>query len=469
MLPQIVAATRPPTIGRYVFVSYSHKDARLAAAFMEALYGLAGNAEDLGLARERIFFDRGQLLAGDKWSDGIESALRVADLVLFLVSTSSLNSAFCVQRELAIAAEAGKTIVPVLLSPTAEWQGRKMLPGRPDTTLGSLQAVPTDDRNGVQPISGGTWTNQPVALAQAMKQIAMSLRRGAAPGMAPGGQVLQPAAGARARNAPRRTLPPLLPHLCNQMQPENSFEKGLDGWPEGRALLVLLKGEYPDDTTGFWNRVREKNLADYCEQSLGRMLRPAQPLVLPRAGDAGPDAEDLQRALRRRLSEALTGKPRALANGLALAALLATLDGVLPLWGTLPQDSAAASGDLLRALLAVLDDVPDGTPMNRLAITLLIEDPGLVAEDQLVKLLSLQAVRTHVIETRRLQPLSGDDVKIWHRAHDLEGIVGMDEETFVQRLFEGAPNLRHRTFDQRVRPILGLTRDEAAQRPEGEP
>lgn len=451
-LPPITYSNAPAAVGRHVFVSYSHKDYKLAQDVVDALYALAGNAEELGLARERIFFDSARLTAGDRWSEQIDNALQLADVMLFLVSTASLNSAYCISDELGVAVAHGKTIVPVLLSPTPEWENRK-LPGDPaGQRLGSLQGVPSDNGR-LHPISGGPWANRSVALERTMQGIARLLRRDA-----PAAPATAPAATA---GGPRRALPPMLPSLCNQMASVLSFDNGLDAWPAERALMVLLKGEFADHTSGFWDRVRLTQLADYCEQVLGRPLREPRPLLLPSAADAGGDATALRVAVRRQLSEALTGRPRALPNGEALATLLAADDGVRLLEVILPQDTADNTAPLLQALLAVLDDVPAGAALGRLGLGVLIEEPSLVAEERLVQRLALAPARTHLFETRRLQLLTGDEVRRWHRAHDLGPVVGLDEERFVQRVFGDAAQLRHLTFDQRVRPLLGLAREES--------
>lgn len=449
-LPQIVAPASTGAVGRHVFVSYSHLDAELAEPFMRTLYALAGNLPELGLAPERIFYDRAKLKAGDDWDDSIKSHLQRADIFLFLVSSNSLTSRYCLKEELTGAASLGIAIVPVLLSPTPMWENRPVEGDARNRRLGAFNAVPINGKAGPQPIRGGNWATRDQALAQAAQQIAARLQRDDAP--------LSPTT-AHAPQSTRRALPPLLPNLCNQQQPEDSFENGLDLWTPEKALLVLVKGEFVDDAPGFWERLCHKNLAGFCEVA-SQALRPARPLELPSAFDGAQLQADLLPAVRRKLSEALFGNSRRMRSGADLAALLATDDAVQPLWATLPSEAAEGSAAVLQALLALLDEAPAGAPLGRLVIAVLVENPALVADDQLALTLALRATRTHVVEARRLQPLKRDDVKRWHRQHQLQDTLALDEEQLVERLFKQGELLRHRPFDQLVRPLLGLSAKE---------
>ena len=467
-LPQIVAATTPSAGGRRVFVSYSHLDADLAEAFMRALRVLAGNMPELCLAPERIFYDRAHLKAGDDWNDVIKSQLLLADVFLLLVSNHSLDSRYCLQEELHGAAVLGIPIVPVLLSTVPAWDSRPIEGDPLGRRLGALNAVPINGKSGLQPIRGGNWATRDQALTQAMQQIAARLVRDAAPlqqaaagaaaGLAPGARAAVGAGAARgAARPPQRVLAPLLPNYCNQQPPEDSFESGLDRWRPGRALLVLVKGEFADDTTGFWERLCSKNLVDFCElQNLP--LGSPKSLELPRAFDAGQLVDELALSVRRRLSEALFLNARRLRSGADLAALLAAQGSVLPLCTTLPDEPAPAAAALLGALLALIEDVPADAPLDRLVIAVMVENPLLVADPALASTLQLlgRFERCDIVETRRLQPLTTDDVMRWHRHHDLTAVLRLDEGQLVDRLFAGAATLRHRPFDQLVRPLLGL-------------
>ncbi len=448
-MPQIVAPACASQMGRHVFVSYSHLDAELAEPFMRTMYALAGNLPELGLARERIFYDRAMLKAGDDWDDSIKSHLQRADLFLLLVSSRSLTSRYCLAEELAGAARLGIPIVPVLLSATPAWDSRPVDGDVRNRRLGAFNAVPVNGKSGPQPIRGGNWATRDLALTEAARQIAARLTRDDTPPQA-----------TAATHAPRRAIAPLLPYFCNQQPPASSFESGLDAWPADRALLVLVKGEFADDTPGFWERLCHKNLVDYCEmERAGVPLRPARPLELPAAYDGDRLVDDIPLQVRRKLSEALFGNARRLRSGADLAALLDSDGGLQPLCATLSTEPHAGAAAVLGAFLDLIDEAPVDAPLGRLVIAVLVENPALVAEERLVEALALrrQAGRTHVVETRRLLPLTGEEVKLWYRQHRLADALKLDEEQLVKLLFKGAGTLRHRAFDQQVRPLLGLT------------
>jgi hypothetical protein len=421
--------------------------------FIKALYALAGNAPALGLAEARIFYDQDRLQAGELWDDTIRSQLARADVFVLLVSNQSMTSRYCMAEELATAARSGTLVVPVLLEPTASWHTRPILGGPPGRTLGDFNGVPLREGTGPHPIHGGSWPTTAAACTTAVEQIAARLRHDDA---------LPPLQAQAAARQPRVTLEPLLPSLCNQQPPADSFMDGLEEWPASRALLVLVKGEYADDTPGFWNRLREKNLAAHCRRAPGgRALAPVRPLELPAAYVEDRLQDNLPKAVRRAMSEALfDGDRGALRSGEDLAAVLQKATGIVPLQATLAAERPEGCAAVLQALLDLLDATPADTPLDRLVVAVLVENPGLVATTDVAGALALRtqpARRTHVVETHRLIALTGDEVKRWHRIHGLQTALQLNEEQLVQRLFKGAATLRHRPFDEEVRPMLGLT------------
>jgi len=449
-LPDVPPPTTAGSIGRHVFVSYSHKDAALVEPFMSALYALAGNAPELGLARERIFFDSERIRAGDDWDATIESHLLRADVFLLLVSNQCLTSQYCVTKELSGAARRGIPVVPVLLSPTASWKTRPVDGDPQQRLLGALNAVPLLGSTGPQAIHGGGWATVELACTAAADQLCERLRRDDAP---------PPLQAQAAQRQAHPRLDALLPYLCNQQPPADSFDDGLEAWPAGHALLVLVKGEYADDTPGFWDRMRARNLPPSVHRRGGQALTPKRPLELPKAQVEGRLQEGLPRIVRRALSEALfDGDRGALLSGDDLAAVLQKATGVVPLEATLGAEDLAGCALVLQALLDLLDSTPPDALLGRLVLAVLVEDPALVALPDLAGSLRLRAPtrRTHVIETRRLIALTGDDVKRWHRNNGLGTALRLDEEALVQRLFKGAATLRHRPFTQEVQPLLGL-------------
>ena len=86
-----------------VFVSYSNDDRHYAEELLAAL-------SESGLAS----WNDESLMAGSDWAVEIETALRNAEVVVLLVSPSSLSSEW-VNFELGLAIAAGKRLIPVLI------------------------------------------------------------------------------------------------------------------------------------------------------------------------------------------------------------------------------------------------------------------------------------------------------------------------------------------------------------------
>lgn len=402
---------------------------------------MARNHDDLGLAPERIFFDRSHLLPGEQWDLTIQSMLEQCHVMLFLASPSALASRYCVERELAFAVAAGKWVVPVLLA-ECQWFEHRIHNDALRRTLGSFDAVPKDERTQPRPIT--LWSDPDSAIKQTIDQLQRLMRHLAA---AP------PPASVPARAA--AALSPVLPFACNQVQPETEITQGLANW-RSRALLVLMRGEYDDHVPGFWKRLHANTLPNGC-------ARQGSPLMAERVLQAWPfrlqgDDAAVADAVRFSLADALTEDRLGLPDGAALSAALQALPGVLPL-----QLSAPSGGDrlglTLRIALDLLEAAPVDAPLHRLVLAVLIEDRNLVAADDLPARLGLgQHVRTHVVAPSRLQPITADDVREWFEQYALEDACGLEREALVEELFEGDTvlSLRVRPFSKRVRGLLGL-------------
>ncbi|HEY3876605.1 MAG TPA: TIR domain-containing protein, partial [Candidatus Kapabacteria bacterium] len=91
-----------------VFLSYSRKDSRSALAFAERL-------RDEGFSP---WVDQTGIHGAEKWSAEIVDALEMAKVVILLVSQAS-NSSPHVHREIALASELEKHILPVEIEPVA--------------------------------------------------------------------------------------------------------------------------------------------------------------------------------------------------------------------------------------------------------------------------------------------------------------------------------------------------------------
>lgn len=462
IVPQPSASAAAGDGTRRVFVSYSHHDGPMAgdgdlpAAVVTALYALAEDRPELGLARSRIFFDREQLMAGDQWNDRIKSEIQRCDVFLLLMTLNSLTSAFCIKEELAEAVRQGvPVIVPVLLS-TCPWSGHVIAEGPPSRRLGDLDAVPKDGNGNVVPIKSPLWPDRETALTRTVEQIARKLARemgAAAPPepeiLAPG---LAPPPAPAAPSAPG--LPPFLPYLCNQDGAVGDFNAGVQVWDSAQAMLVLVKGGWDDDTEGFLGRLCAKNLHDFCELNKTLLLDP-KPLVLPQAMDGAKVRKSLAVDVRGALSQALFDNLYRIRTSADVAEALQALPGVRPLFAMLPQQPDEGSVATLKALLDLLEDVPPRTPLDRLVIALQVASPQLVAETTLRKRFKLdRRRRVQVVELAALEPVDREDVRKWH--HDV-GLAGrVDQPQLLQQLFAQAEQLRLRPFDRSVRPLLGL-------------
>jgi WD40 repeat protein len=99
-----VCAVLGINVSTEVFLSYSRADSKAADNLAAALVSHG----------RRPWVDRRDLEASDEWLEALHYAIDASDSFLFLVSTASIASQFCMQ-ELQWAIESGKRIIPVLL------------------------------------------------------------------------------------------------------------------------------------------------------------------------------------------------------------------------------------------------------------------------------------------------------------------------------------------------------------------
>jgi hypothetical protein len=445
----VVHAEPDPKSGPRIFISYSHKDQTRAAAFHEALCALALNNADLGLDESRIFFDREHLLAGDDWSERIETELDLADIFILLLSTACSRSKYCFEKELATAAKRGIVIIPVLLCDAPSWETRRVEGDPKKRELIAFQAVPVTE-HGPEPIFFSSIWEPQYAIAQAVKAIGKRLMRD------------MPQQAARDLETKRRPsgrpAPPIdkLQALCNQHLTEKSFESGLDRWSKNHALVVLVKGLFEDAAPACWERLCDANLTEFCEEE-GLRISSAQPFAWPMPAPSILNA-DLAAEVRRNLSKALFGNGRKLRTGRDLAAVLANEAGLLVLTSTIPALPPAETARWVSALMALLDEMPEETPARRLVVAVIVESSELVEADDLVGLLKLpdRSDRCQLIETSALQPLEREHVKLWYREWGwrLKDQIRLGEGELLSQLFT-QNQLRHRPFGEQ---LLKLTK-----------
>ena len=156
-----------------IFIPYSHEDLKFARAFYRNFVTLLSGRHDIGYGPEDIFFDRGTLKAGQQWGETIENALESVEVLVLLVSPGSLQSQYCLPKEVATASQCG-AIIPVILT-LCPWTDQP-IPGHPKgLTLGDLEAVPTTQESpGVKVID--SWKNKQHAWSKTVDQIYDSLR-----------------------------------------------------------------------------------------------------------------------------------------------------------------------------------------------------------------------------------------------------------------------------------------------------
>lgn len=116
-----------------VFVSYSHKDETYKENLEEHLSSLRRNNVI------EAWHDR-KIIPGQKWKDEIDSNLSEADIILFLVSSSFIDSDYSQDIEVKTAVkqhEEGKSILIPIVVRACDWK---------DMCFSAFQGLPKDAR-----------------------------------------------------------------------------------------------------------------------------------------------------------------------------------------------------------------------------------------------------------------------------------------------------------------------------------
>jgi hypothetical protein len=431
-----------------LFVSYSHHDSEQAKTFVKFLRLMLRGMSSLGIREEHIFFDRDKLLAGDDWDDSIQRALEQAQVFVLLISADSLDSKYCLTRELAVAVGRGLPILLIILKP-CPWE-RELLPSDPQRrALGALGALPKDNEFGLRPVS--QWPGGPEdAWNTVVQQLGQRLQRDYEQYPLPAIIVPLTATPQAAR------LSALLPYFCNQVGLVNGFNGRVRTW-NSPSLLVLMRGCHADNVPRFWDRLRVKNLADYLSVRNGQLLEPRR-LVWPQDNARRRVASELASDMLGALSEALTGNPFQMKDAAALGDWLSGLRGVVPLVTTLPQERKPTLALGLRTLLDLIEQCPPQTPVYRLVVAVVIEGDALSGAKDLVRSLKLpQTARTLVVDLEPLDEIGQDDIRNWHRDHGVDAMSRISEEEMLDMVLnDRGARLRLRQFEMLVKPILGL-------------
>ena len=158
-----------------VFISYAHKDELrrdskvepgmgYPRAFLSRLLAAIDAHKEL-LTKDEIFFDDARLDMEAAWREAIGDALDQCWLMIFLVSTASINSAFCRQNELAYVVSRGIPVITVLLYPSTDWHLIQVLDSGSDVVsrkLGEFHSggLPKESGN-TKPVSA--WDSEDAA------------------------------------------------------------------------------------------------------------------------------------------------------------------------------------------------------------------------------------------------------------------------------------------------------------------
>lgn len=441
-LPQVTH--QPPSsrsaARKLLFVSYSHADmAEYGADFIKYLTLKVRGQPDLGYEEADIFFDKNRLKAGEFWDEKLQTALEQAGALIFLVSPNSLFSKYCMEREVGTAIQRGIPVIPVVLC-ECPWEGQPLSGDRLRRKLGDVGALPKSANFSLVPVKN--WPDMASAWDATVDQIAEALQ--SAPAVPPTGRAH--AAG----------LSPLLPYFCDQQRVEMGFNRGMMGW-SAASLLVLIKGVIDDRPPRFWDRLREKNLADFASARRQLPLLEQRALNWPSAWDGARVRKDMEADILCALSDSITGNAFGIDSPATLSNRLDELTGVLPLLATLPDEPVKALCAGLQALLKVFAACPDHAQLDRLVIAFVIENDELLADANLAKHLKLAGNgRVQVVDLDRLLELDEEEVRIWHRTQDLEKLCAIDEHSLVAEVFKDTKTLRFGQFEARLKPLLGF-------------
>lgn len=431
----------PSVSGVRVFLSYSHEDSRLAKKFVQYFELLA---QSMRLdPRDVLFFDERRLVAGYEWEPTLLESIARADVFVFLVSADSLRANhYCMRMEVARAAQAGKPIVPVVLT-RCPWEGQP-IPGHPHgLTLGDLGALPRGPRQQIKPVrdwerADEAWDAVTTGLRAVLERVSPATPGG---GGAPAPAAQEPDAGTGDVD--------LIPYLCDQQSAVRRFDGGLEAW-DARALFVLVKGVYDDNPAQFWNRLRLANLSEFLD---GGALGPDKPLPLPVL--EAESGADLRRSLLYELSDALTGNRYRIKDTPALTAALQGMDGMIALLAMPTARSAPALRTALEALLGLIDEIADDGVRRRIIVAVTLEDEGLV-ERRMADEWDLHRFRgSLVVELDPLCAVTAQDARIWHVQHRIRERFRLDESGITDLFPTRDDALRLRHFHTGFQRLLG--------------
>ena len=225
-----------------IFFSYSHKDEVLRNE-LEAHLALLKHE---GMVE--AWHDR-RIVAGDEVDDAIFSQLEVADIILLLVSSDFISSAYCYSREMSRAMErhhAGQArVIPVILR-HCDWSR---------APFGKLLAAPRDGK----PVA--SWPDRDEALADVARQVRHAVEATSAAATRPAKTSLA---------LPElSTAAPSLPRTSNLRLKQEFTEKDVDDFVRSSFDFICrffdgsvqAIGERNPDVTGTFDRIDSRRMA----------------------------------------------------------------------------------------------------------------------------------------------------------------------------------------------------------------
>lgn len=240
----------PPPQTFKIFCSYAHKDEPLREA-LDPHFAL--------LRRQGVatFWSDKELYAGDDWASRIDRNLRTADIILLLLSANFINSNYCFDIELKLAAARHQrreaVVIPVVLQP-CNWERVSVNCEGGEFALGKVQALPS----GARPVT--KWRNRHEAfdsIAEGVSKVVEQLASGAATW---GGETIKPPPPPPL-TAP---VPELLPYLCNRSDQEKLLRRAVHNWSvrglAKRPLVCFVHGGDDEAIDMFKRRLHEVTL-----------------------------------------------------------------------------------------------------------------------------------------------------------------------------------------------------------------
>jgi hypothetical protein len=445
-MPSLIVQQANAAVRRHplkVFVSYAHEDARFAKTFIGYLKLLW---EGLRFDEKNLFYDAERLSAGYVWEEALFQALEDLDVMILLVSARALHrDHYCMDVEIAAAARANAVIVPIVLT-QCPWQDVR-IPGAPaERTFGALGALPLTVDRKVKPVTHWKRSDQAWhAVIEGLRDVLTAIGTSA--------DRVPAVASANPGVTPMAIEPDFLPYLCDQTRATGAFDRGLAGW-ETRALVVLIKGVYDDNTARFWERLRLEHLSQFValDPGRGRLLGPDNPFMLP-VDDTRSRVADLKRALFYELSMVLTGNRYRLTNARELTNHLRSVPGAISLFAMPAVGSEQALQRAIEALLEIFDEIDRDDVRRRIVVAVNLEGTAILDRRLAIEWNFTRFTSSLLLELDPLLMVNWDDARLWYVQRRIKDHFRVDERRLAA-IFHHDTAMRMRTFEERLRPLL---------------